>query len=81
MKGKSVCMTGFRDAAMEDAIAAQGGVVKGSVSKTLTYLVALDPASASGKAQQAREYQQKGLPVQIVGIDDMWTILGGKPTA
>jgi len=72
--GKTVCMTGFRDAQMVAAIEAQGGTVKSSVSKTLSVLVVKDPASQSGKAAKARQYG-----VAVIGIDDMWTQLGGRP--
>jgi|APSaa5957512622_1039677.scaffolds.fasta_scaffold11182_6 DNA ligase (NAD+) len=72
--GKSVCMTGFRDATMVTAIESQGGTVKSSVSKGLDILVLKDPQSTSGKAEKARKYGTK-----LVGIDDMWNRLGGKP--
>ena len=71
MSGKSVCMTGFRDAAMEQAIEAQGGTIKSSVSKGLAYLVTSDPNSTSGKAQKAREYGTR-----ILGVQEMWSMLG-----
>ena len=69
-----MCQTGFRDQAMADAFEAAGGTVKSSVSKGLTYLVTADPNSTSGKAQKARSYG-----TAIVGISDMWTLLGGQP--
>lgn len=71
LKGKSVCMTGFRDPSMASAIEAQGGTVKSSVSKKLDYLVTKDPSSTSGKAKKARRYG-----VEVIGIDDMNTLLG-----
>ena len=71
LKGKSVCMTGFRDAGMVSAIEAQGGTVKSGVSKGLDYLVAADPTSTSGKAQKAHQYGTK-----IIGIDEMNKLLG-----
>jgi DNA ligase (NAD+) len=71
LKGKLVCMTGFRDPGMQAAIEAQGGVVKGSVSKKLDYLVCADPNSTSGKAKKARKYG-----IDIVGRDDMNKLLG-----
>lgn len=74
MSGKSMCQTGFRDAGMVTAFETAGGTVKSGVSKDLTYLVADDPTSNSGKAQKARQYG-----VQVIGITDMWTLLGGKP--
>ena len=72
--GKTVCMTGFRDKQMEAEIEAQGGTVKSSVSKTLSLLVAKDPTSTSGKAKQAAKHG-----VEVIGVDDMWDRLGGRP--
>lgn len=71
MKGKSVCFTGIRDPVMERAIEDAGGTVKGSVSKNLTYLVADDPNSTSGKAKKARDC---GVP--ILTVAQMWKELG-----
>lgn len=80
LKGKTVCMTGFRDADMTSTIEDQGGTVKSSVSRTLDYLVLKDPKSTSGKAKKARDYNEKatnGHVIGIVGIDEMWEILNG----
>jgi len=74
LKGKAVCMTGFRDADMADAIENQGGTVKSGVSRNLDVLVARDPNSTSGKAKKARGYG-----VEIIDPDEMWTRLGGRP--
>lgn len=74
MKGLSVCMTGFRDSDMSGAIEDQGGTVKSGVSKNLSILVAKDPNSTSGKAKKARQYG-----IEVIGVDDMWTRLGGRP--
>lgn len=74
LKGMLVCMTGFRDGSMQDAVEAAGGTIKSGVSKKLNILVAREPDSTSGKAKKARKYG-----VEIVGIDEMWTRLGGKP--
>jgi len=71
--GKTMCQTGFRDAAMVDAFEKQGGTVKSSVSKGLTYLVALDPHGNSTKLAAAKKNGTK-----VIGVDDMWIILGGK---
>lgn len=71
---KSICMTGFRDATMVTAIESQGGSVKSGVSKGLDILVTKDPNSTSGKAQKARQYG-----TEVIGIDEMWNRLGGKP--
>lgn len=73
-KGKTVCMTGFRDSDMTEAIENQGGTVKSGVSKDLDLLVAKDPKSNSGKAKKARDYG-----VEIIGPDEMWSRLGGRP--
>ena len=75
LTGKSVCMTGFRAPDMEKAIEDAGGSLKSSVGKGLTYLVAKDPNSGSEKAKKATS-----LGVQVIGIDDMWALLG-KPKA
>lgn len=53
--GQTFCLTGFRDATLAQAIEAQGGTVKDSASKGLTYLVALDPNGNSTKLQAARK--------------------------
>jgi DNA ligase (NAD+) len=74
LKGQTFCMTGFRDSDMTEAIESAGGTVKSGVSKTLTTLVCKDPKSNSGKAKKARGYG-----VEVIGQDDMWTRLGGRP--
>jgi len=74
LSGQTFCVTGFRDAALDAAIEAQGGTMKTSVSKGLTVLIVKDASSNSGKAQTARRYG-----TEVVGIDEMWNRLGGKP--
>lgn len=74
LTGKSFCFTGFRDADLEAKIESLGGIMKSSAVKGLTYLVAQDPTSNSGKAQKAR---QQG--TDIIGIDDAWNLAGGRP--
>ena len=74
MSGLGVCMTGFRDAAMSEAIEEQGGSVKSGVSKNLNILVCKVPSSTSGKAGKARK-----LGVEIITPDEMWNRLGGRP--
>lgn len=54
LAGVSFCFTGVRDPAFADEILEAGGSVKSGVSKGLTYLVAKDPKSTSGKAKKAR---------------------------
>lgn len=66
LTGKSFCFTGIRDKALEDRIKDAGGTLKSSVSRELTYLVAKDPTSTSGKAQKARDYG-----VAVVGVSDV----------
>jgi DNA ligase (NAD+) len=61
--GKSFCMTGFRDAAMAQAIEDKGGIVKSSVTKNLDFLVLKDPSSTSGKARKARAQGTKLLSI------------------
>jgi NAD-dependent DNA ligase len=53
--GQTFCCTGFRDAALVAAIEAQGGTMKESAGKGLTYLIALDANGSSGKLQKARQ--------------------------
>ena len=71
MSGLSVCFTGVRLPDMEAEIEAQGGNVKGSVGKGLTFLVAKDPTGVSGKLDKAR-----AMGVKVVGVDEMWGLLG-----
>jgi len=73
LSGVSVCMTGFRDKSMENAISAAGGTVKSSVSKALGLLVAKDPNSTSGKAKKARSHG-----IEVIDPAEMWTRLGGQ---
>jgi DNA ligase (NAD+) len=74
LAGCSVCFTGVRDKDLESVIEAQGGTIKSSVSRGLTYLVALDKNSGSGKATKALQYGTK-----VVDLDEMWTLAGGRP--
>jgi len=76
LAGVSVCMTGFRDAAMEAAIVAAGGIVASGVSKHLGLLVAKDPRTASGKAQKARD-----LGIPVLSIPQMNARLAGQASA
>jgi len=75
LSGKTFCLTGFRDPALQDALEGAGGVVKG-VSKKLDYLVLQDPSSTSGKAKKARSYNDKGQAnIALIGIDDAWALV------
>ena len=71
MVGQSFCMTGFRDQTLADALEKAGATMKSGVSKGLTYLIALDPASQSGKAQKARTYGTK-----VIGVDEARKLAG-----
>jgi DNA ligase (NAD+) len=73
-KGKAICMTGFRDPRMVEAIEEAGGTVKSGVSKKLDILVARDATNMTGKLKKAQGYG-----VEIIDIDEMWSRLGGQP--
>jgi len=68
--GKTFCMTGFRDAALGQAIEDKGGIVKSSVTKKLDYLISLDKASNTGKMKKAR-----GQGTQILSKEDAWEMV------
>jgi DNA ligase (NAD+) len=70
LTGKSMCMTGFRDAALQAAFEAAGGEVKSGVSRGLTYLVAKDANSGSAKLQKARD-----LGVIVLSPADMTSLI------
>ncbi len=72
LAGKSFCMTGFRDKALEEAIEKQGGTVKSSVGKGLTYLIAVDPNAGSGKIEKAKQYGTK-----IIGVQQARDLIAG----
>lgn len=76
--GQTMCQTGFRDATMVAAFENQGGTVKTSFSKGLTYLVALDPKGHSTKLEAARKAGINVIGINVIGVDDMWAVLGGK---
>ena len=69
--GQSFCMTGFRDPDLGAAIEKAGGTMKDSVSKGLTFLIALDPNSTSGKAQKAKAYSTR-----VIGVDEARKLAG-----
>jgi DNA ligase (NAD+) len=71
LTGKSVCMTGFRDAEMGSEIERQGGSLKSSVGRGLTYLVQKTGSSESEKSKKALS-----MGVKVISVDDMWRILG-----
>ena len=71
LKGSTFCFTGVRKPALEVAIEAAGGVVKGSASKNLTYLVAKDPNGASLKLDAARANGTK-----VISVAELEALLG-----
>ena len=70
MSGSSFCFTGFRDKDLEDKVLNKGGSMKSSVGKSLTYLVAKNPKSTSGKVKKATGYG-----VTVIGIADLEKML------
>lgn len=70
LKGKSFCFTGVRDHELHAAIEAAGGTMKSSYSRSLSYLVAKDPSSNSGKAKKARKDG-----VKIIGREEAWSLV------
>lgn len=70
LTGVSFCFTGVRSKVLEAKIKDASGIIKSSVSKDLTYLVAKDPKSTSGKAQKAKEYG-----VKIIGLAELEKLL------
>jgi DNA ligase (NAD+) len=66
----SFCFTGVRDKPLMADIENAGGTVKGSVGSGLTYLVAKDPKSTSGKAKKARAQGTK-----VISVDDARALL------
>lgn len=72
LSGKTVCCTGFRDKDLVAAVEAAGGMMKDSVGKGLTYLVAKDASGGSSKLQKAREQG-----TLVVSIDEMWAVIRG----
>jgi DNA ligase (NAD+) len=73
LTGQSFCFTGVRDGDLETEIEKQGGVVKSSAVKGLTYLIALDKASSSGKMQKARAQG-----TTIINLEEAWGMVGGR---
>ena len=52
--GLNVCMSGFRDAALEDTIKKEGGKIASGVSKNTTHLVVKDKNATSSKISKAQ---------------------------
>lgn len=53
LTGMSICMTGFRNKDMENAIVQQGGKITGSVSKKTSLLIVKDKSITSAKMEKA----------------------------
>jgi len=70
LSGSSFCFTGFRDKDLEDKVLNKGGSMKSSVGKSLTYLVAKNPKSTSGKVKKATDYG-----VTVIGIPELEKML------
>lgn len=69
LDGKSFCFTGIRNKDLEGRIKAAGGKIKSSVSRELSYLVAKDPKSTSGKAKKAKDYGV--CVISLINVEDM----------
>jgi DNA ligase (NAD+) len=69
--GQTFCCTGFRDATLAAAIESQGGTMKDSAGKSLTYLVALDPNGGSSKLAAARKNG-----TQVIGKAEAYKLAG-----
>lgn len=70
LQGMSFCLTGSLPSGMSRGVAhkiveKQGGVIKTSVSKGLTYLIQANPQSTSTKSQKAR-----ALGTKVIGEDE-----------
>jgi tetratricopeptide (TPR) repeat protein len=80
LSGISFCFTGelesLKRKEAEDRVKAQGGTVKSSVVKDLTYLVTNDTDSGSSKNKKAQE-----IGVKIIDEKAFLAVLAGKKTA
>lgn len=55
LKGKTFCMTGFRDKDLKSSIEEKGGEVVDSLSKTTSVLIVKDISSTSSKMEKAKK--------------------------
>lgn len=55
LKGKTFCMTGFRDKDLKSSIEEKGGEVVDSLSKTTSVLIVKDMSSTSSKMEKAKK--------------------------
>lgn len=60
LNGHGVCITGFRDKALDAWVEANGGKVQSGVSGNTTILIAADVKSNSGKVKKANELNASG---------------------
>ena len=70
LTGQVIVFTGFRDADLQSELEAAGAIVKSSISKKTTILVAKNPNSTSSKLKKARENG-----TSVVGIDKVREML------
>ena len=70
LKGKSFCLSGFRDANLSEKIENLGGNIKSSVTKDLFCLIVKDKNDNSSKIEKARKQGTK-----IVQFDELEEIL------
>lgn len=78
LRGKSFCFTGeicIRREVAQQLVRDNGGEVKTSVSKGLTYLVQADPSSQSGKSKKALQYGTK-----IMGEEEFLALVEFDPS-
>jgi DNA ligase (NAD+) len=80
--GMSALVSGFRgpdEQAVIKAFTAEGGVMKSSVSRGITYLIVKDATSNSGKPAKARQLNAGGkASIEIVDIDGFWANVVGQ---
>ena len=74
LDGVTVVVTGFRDAALGEAIRAAGGFVGEGVTRATGLVVARDPSSQSGKAQRAR-----AMGLEVISVAELERRLRGGP--
>ena len=68
--GFAVCMTGFRDAELEEKIVSYGGSIVSGVSKKTTHLLVKVMDSGSNKIEKALELRAKGINIEIMTRED-----------
>lgn len=73
-EGFAVCMTGFRDAVLENKIKQYGGTIASGVSKNTTHLLVKDFDSGSSKIEKAKKLRADGVDIQIMTRDEFLDI-------